>query len=140
MEQISQARSTGSIADTAGTLYRVVKRIVDVTGAAVLLVVLSPVMLVIGVATVADSGIPIIYRSTRLGRYGVPIVVLKFRTMRDGSHHHLAELLTADEERQLEYLVNRKLRDDPRRTRVGAFYATPRSTSFRSCGTCYAAR
>ena len=121
MEQITQAPSTGAIADSAGTLYRVVKRVVDVTGAAVLLVVLSPVMLVIGLATVADSGIPIIYRSTRLGRYGVPIVVLKFRTMRDGSHHHLAELLTADEERQLEYEVNRKLRDDPRRTRVGAF-------------------
>ena len=121
MEQISQARPTGTVADPAGSLYRVSKRIVDVVGAGVLLVVLSPVMLVIGLATMADSGIPIIYRSTRLGRYGVPIVVLKFRTMRDGSHHHLAELLTADEERQLEYLVNRKLREDPRRTRVGAF-------------------
>ncbi len=121
MEQISQARTTGSVAETAGTVYHVVKRVVDLTGAAVLLVVLSPVMLVIAVATGLDSGLPIIYRSTRLGRYGVPIVVLKFRTMRDGSHHHLAELLTADEERQLEYAVNRKLRDDPRRTRVGAF-------------------
>ncbi len=48
-------------------------------------------------------------------------MVLKFRTMRDGSHHHLAELLTANEERRLEYQVNRKLRDDPRKTRVGTF-------------------
>ena len=78
-------------------------------------------MLVIAVATAVDSGLPILYRSRRIGRGGQPIVVLKFRTMRDGSHHHLAELLTANEERQLEYLVNRKLREDPRRTRVGAF-------------------
>jgi lipopolysaccharide/colanic/teichoic acid biosynthesis glycosyltransferase len=41
--------------------------------------------------------------------------------MRDGSHHHLEELLTADEELRLEYGVSRKLREDPRRTRVGVF-------------------
>jgi lipopolysaccharide/colanic/teichoic acid biosynthesis glycosyltransferase len=55
-----------------------------------------------------------------MGRFGKPIVVLKFRTMRDGSHHHLEELLTVDEEWALEYGERRKLRDDPRRTRVGA--------------------
>ena len=78
-------------------------------------------MLAIALATAIDSGLPIIYRSRRLGRHGRPIIVLKFRTMRDGSHHHLAELLTANEERRLEYQVNRKLRNDPRKTRVGAF-------------------
>ena len=57
----------------------------------------------------------------RLGRYGEPITVLKFRTMRHGSHHHLQDLLSADEARALEYSINRKLRDDPRRTRLGAF-------------------
>jgi lipopolysaccharide/colanic/teichoic acid biosynthesis glycosyltransferase len=41
--------------------------------------------------------------------------------MRDGSHHHLEEMLTVDEEKRLEYGVSRKLRDDPRRTRVGVF-------------------
>jgi lipopolysaccharide/colanic/teichoic acid biosynthesis glycosyltransferase len=41
--------------------------------------------------------------------------------MHNGSHHHLEELLTADEERRLEYGINRKLRHDPRRTRFGTF-------------------
>lgn len=41
--------------------------------------------------------------------------------MRDGSHHHLQDLLSAVEMRALDYNVNRKLRDDPRRTRVGTF-------------------
>ena len=86
-----------------------------------LLVVLSPVLLVIGVATFFDSGLPIVYRSQRLGHHGRLIVVYKFRTMRDGSHHHLSELLSANEERRLEYDVSRKLRHDPRRTRVGTF-------------------
>lgn len=56
-----------------------------------------------------------------MGRYGEPITVLKFRTMRDGSHTHLEELLSVDEERRLEFGVTRKLREDPRRTGVGIF-------------------
>jgi lipopolysaccharide/colanic/teichoic acid biosynthesis glycosyltransferase len=67
-----------------------------------------------------DSGFPIIYECQRLGRGGRQMTVFKFRTMYDGSHHHLDELLSVDEERRLIYETNRKLRDDPRRTRVGA--------------------
>ena len=120
MEQISRSQSVASAPAQSRTGYQYAKRFVDILGAAILLVVLSPIMLAIALATWIDSGLPIIYRSRRLGRHGEPIVVLKFRTMRDGSHHHLAELLTANEERRLEYQVNRKLRNDPRKTRVGS--------------------
>lgn len=100
-------------------LYGAMKRGVDIIVGLLMLLVLLPFLLVIGVAIWLDSGLPIIYRCERLGRHGQPIRVLKFRTMRDGSHHHLQDLLTADELRALEYTVNRKLRHDPRRTRVG---------------------
>lgn len=103
------------------SVSRATKRAVDIGIASVMLVVLSPVLLLIALAIWLDSGLPIIYRCERLGRFGQPITVLKFRTMRDGSHHHLQGLLSADEMRALEYTVNRKLRDDPRRTRVGTF-------------------
>jgi lipopolysaccharide/colanic/teichoic acid biosynthesis glycosyltransferase len=99
----------------------VAKRLADAAVASVLLIVLSPLLLVIAVAIWLDSGRPIIYRCGRLGRDGQPITVLKFRTMRAGSHHHLQDLLDADELRALEYDVARKLRRDPRRTRVGTF-------------------
>ena len=121
MEQITRSQSAAAAPSLPRALYYFGKRLVDIVAAAVLLVVLAPVMLGIALAIGLDSGLPIIYRSRRLGRYGAPIIVLKFRTMRDGSHHHLAELLTASEERRLEYNVNRKLRHDPRRTRVGTF-------------------
>ena len=98
---------------------RVAKRLADAALASVLLIVLSPMLLVIAVAIWLDSGGPIIYRCGRLGRDGHPITVLKFRTMRDGSHHRLRDLLDADERHALEYDVARKLRRDPRRTRVG---------------------
>jgi len=123
LEQLSQhvTATAARQATSRQFLYWFAKRIVDIVGSAALLVILSPVFLVIALAILVDSGLPIIYRCQRIGRYGRPIVVLKFRTMRDGSHHHLEEMLTADEELRLEYGARRKLRDDPRRTRVGGF-------------------
>jgi lipopolysaccharide/colanic/teichoic acid biosynthesis glycosyltransferase len=98
-----------------------VRRAGDIVLAALLLAVLAPALLLIAVAIWLDSGLPIIYRCRRLGRSGELITVLKFRTMRDGSHHHLQDLLSTDEMRALEYTLSRKLRGDPRRTRVGTF-------------------
>jgi len=122
MEQISHPRTRSATSSSASdAVYAFLRRLFDLMAAVILMILFAPVMVVIALATLLDSGVPIIYRSARLGRHGHPIIVLKFRTMRDGSHHHLAELLTADEELRLEYFVNRKLREDPRRTRVGTF-------------------
>lgn len=85
-----------------------------------LLVLLTPVLLLVALAVYLDSGAPILYRCQRVGRDGRPITILKFRTMKNGSHHHLQELLTIDEERRL-YAASRKMRDDPRCTRLGRF-------------------
>lgn len=122
MEQISQPRAVASTrpATFGELLYASTKRLVDIVGSAILLTILLPFFVIIAVAIWIDTGLPIIYKCHRMGRFGRPIVVLKFRTMRDGSHHHLEELLTVDEEWALEYVERRKLRDDPRRTRVGA--------------------
>ena len=122
MEQITQqtAASAPRASDARDSLYATAKRLIDIVGSAVLLVVLAPILVLIAVAIWLDSGLPIIYQCQRIGRDGRHIIVLKFRTMRDGSHHHLEELLTVDEELRLEYGARRKLREDPRRTRVGA--------------------
>jgi lipopolysaccharide/colanic/teichoic acid biosynthesis glycosyltransferase len=119
LEQTTERRATTRNATLGQLAYWFCKRLVDIIVAVVLLVILSPILAAIAIAIWIDSGVPIIYLSQRIGRYGQPITVLKFRTMRDGSHHHLRELLTADEELRLEYGVSRKLRTDPRRTRVG---------------------
>jgi lipopolysaccharide/colanic/teichoic acid biosynthesis glycosyltransferase len=121
LEQISQQRAaTQRQVTLRQLLYWFTKRLFDIFGSAVLLLVLFPILLAIALATWIDSGLPIIYKCQRMGRFGRPIVVLKFRTMQDGSHHSLEELLSVDEEKRLEYGARRKLRDDPRRTRVGA--------------------
>jgi lipopolysaccharide/colanic/teichoic acid biosynthesis glycosyltransferase len=120
VEHVSrQAAAVGAV-PTPRLLYSFVKRAVDIVASILALIVLSPVLLLIAFAIWLDSGLPILYRCERIGRYGQPMIVLKFRTMRDGSHRHLDELLTADDEKRLEDGRRRKLRNDPRRTRVGA--------------------
>lgn len=57
------------------------KRLFDVTVAAVLLVCLAPVMAIIaGIVRWSSPG-PAIYRGSRVGRNGEPFRILKFRTM-----------------------------------------------------------
>ena len=87
-------------------LYDVLKPVFDFVGAAALLVVLGPVMMLIAVVIRLDSNGPCIFRQTRIGRNGRPFKMLKFRSM----HSHLC-----GSERTPETAL------DPRITRVGRF-------------------
>jgi exopolysaccharide biosynthesis polyprenyl glycosylphosphotransferase len=58
-----------------------VKRTLDVAGAAVLLLVLSPLLALIALAIVLDSGRPVLFRQRRIGLHGEPFVIFKFRTL-----------------------------------------------------------
>lgn len=64
-----------------GRWYPPVKRILDVVVAALALVMLSPLWLLIAALIRADTAGPIIFRQRRIGRYGEPFQVWKFRTM-----------------------------------------------------------
>ena len=46
------------------------------------LMALSPLMAIIAIALVAESGFPIFYRQKRIGKDGRPFTILKFRSMR----------------------------------------------------------
>ncbi len=59
------------------------KRTVDLFGAGISLLVLSPIMLVICICIICKMGFPIFFLQTRPGRGGVPFQMIKFRTMRE---------------------------------------------------------
>lgn len=61
------------------------KRVLDMVGACLLLVITSPLWLAIAWAIHRDSPGPVFFRQTRIGRHGRPFVIYKFRTMRTGS-------------------------------------------------------
>lgn len=84
-----------------------VKRLLDVSLAAVGLVLLSPLLLVIALAIKFTSSGPIFFVQERLGRYGRPFPIYKFRTMVDGAVNLGAGLDT--------------FKGDPRVTPVGKF-------------------
>ncbi len=65
--------------------YAMAKRAMDVTAAAVGLLLLLPVLAVIAVAVKLSSPGPVFFRQVRVGLYGLPFEILKFRTMRPGN-------------------------------------------------------
>jgi exopolysaccharide biosynthesis polyprenyl glycosylphosphotransferase len=91
------------------------KNCLDYGGAAILLLLLSPVLALIALAVKLGSPGPIFYRRKVLGRGGVPFDAFKFRTMYVDGH----DLLTAEQWANLQ--AYHKLKDDPRVTRVGRF-------------------
>ena len=95
-----------------------IKRSIDVAGALLALLIALPVLLIIATAVATDGG-PVFYGHRRIGRGGQSFACLKFRTMRTDSDEVLATLLARDERAALEWAMRRKLRDDPRVTRVG---------------------
>ena len=60
------------------------RRLIDLTGASILSVLLSPVLAGLALAIRLSMGRPILFRQLRPGYKGEPFEVYKFRTMKDG--------------------------------------------------------
>jgi undecaprenyl-phosphate galactose phosphotransferase len=107
-------------------LERAAKIVVDLVGAALLLVLTAPLFLLIAVANLLDGG-PVFFVHRRVGINGRSFPCLKFRTMRVDGDRVLAAALAANPALAAEWAATRKLRVDPRVTRIGRFV---RKTSF----------
>jgi exopolysaccharide biosynthesis polyprenyl glycosylphosphotransferase len=98
---------------------RLLKRVIDVVGAASLLLATAPLQLLIALAVKLDSPGPVFFRQVRIGRRGMPFRVFKFRTMAVDAEARRAALLAASKDPN--WLL---IEDDPRITRVGALLRT----------------
>jgi len=58
------------------------KRLFDLLGAALALLLLLPLLALVAIAIRLDSPGPVFFRQQRIGRHGVPFRIHKFRTMR----------------------------------------------------------
>ena len=102
---------------TEGFYLRYGKRALDIMGAVFALVVTSPLLLLAAIAVKLESRGPVLYRSTRIGRGGRPLIFLKLRSMVDGAHQHRQRLTHLNEADGPVF----KISNDPRVTRVGRF-------------------
>ena len=99
--------------------YSFLKRTVDITASATALLLLSPVFLVTSLAIRKDSDGPAMFTQKRIGKDGKLFEIYKFRTMVPDADKKLFEMLEKDEKAREEYKVNKKLKNDPRITKVG---------------------
>jgi exopolysaccharide production protein ExoY len=106
-------------------LFPIAKRALDIVGAGVGLVLLAPFFLIVALMVRADGG-PAFFAHQRVGRGGKLFGCLKFRSMVIDSQARLEALLANDPTARAEWEATRKLKNDPRITRIGRFL---RSTS-----------
>lgn len=109
-----------SARDRAARLLPLAKRAMDIAIAGTALLAALPFFLIVGALVRADGG-PAFFAHPRIGRGGRIFGCLKFRSMVVDSQARLEALLAADPAARAEWETTRKLKNDPRITRIGRF-------------------
>jgi lipopolysaccharide/colanic/teichoic acid biosynthesis glycosyltransferase len=91
------------------------KRVLDIIGATVAILLFSPLFLLTSLAIAVTSPGPLLYVSERIGRHGIPFRFFKFRSMRMDAESWLTDLQDVNEADGPIF----KIREDPRITPVG---------------------
>ncbi len=99
--------TTSYIFDGMTEVERNVKRIVDFVIAFICLIIFSPLFLYCYIAIKREDGEPVIFRQERIGRFGKPFYIYKFRSMK------------VDAEKNGPALYNQE--QDDRLTKIGRF-------------------
>jgi exopolysaccharide biosynthesis polyprenyl glycosylphosphotransferase len=111
---------------------KVLKRIFDIVAGSILTLIASPIMLVVAILIkIEDGSGPIIYKNKRIGENGEKFFVYKFRYMQwkycitkenpDMEEAILFEKKLIEERNVRKGGVLYKIKDDPRRMKIGAF-------------------
>jgi len=115
--------------DNAKKFFCMIKRIMDIVGSALALLLFAPILLLIAIAIKLTSEGPVFFRQKRVGQYGEQFVFLKFRSMHvnnDASIHKafVKQLIAGSAQSQPGNGNGQgvyKLTSDPRITRIGGF-------------------
>lgn len=100
-------------------IYRIIKRIFDIIVGLLGLIVLIPLTIIVKIISVLNKDFSsIFYSHIRIGKNGKEFRLYKFRSMVPNADKVLEELLK-DPKINEEYSKNKKLKDDPRITKVG---------------------
>lgn len=111
--------STTPAPEPKGPLGGSLKRALDIFVAGLAILLLSPLLALIALLIGMTMGRPIVFSHTRLGYGGRRFACMKFRTMVKDGDTVLEKHLINDPAARAEWQRDRKLRDDPRVTRLG---------------------
>lgn len=99
-------------------VYLAIKRLIDIIGSLIGIILLSPIYIIIAILIKFDSPGKIVFGHTRKGKGGKDIKVYKFRTMYSNANEIFKSFTSEQKE---EYYKNFKLDNDPRVTKLGGF-------------------
>ena len=109
--------------DVRKAVYGVFKRIIDILGGFVGVILLIPVTIGVYIARKIlkeDDG-PLFYEQLRYGKDGKKFRIYKFRSMCVDADKKLKEYLANNDEARKEFEENQKLKNDLRITKIGDF-------------------
>lgn len=104
-------------------IENIVKRVIDICGGLIGTIALIPLTILIYIARIVlhENDGPIFYEQLRIGKNGKIFKMYKYRSMVIGADDKLKEYLAENEEARKEYKKYKKLKHDPRVTKVGKF-------------------
>lgn len=103
------------VPDGQRELERAAKRVLDIAGAIIGLVLLSPLIIGTAICIQLRDGGPVLFRQVRVGRHGRPFTILKFRTMSIDAEDRYSDVAGLSDTRGAAF----KMARDPRVTRLG---------------------
>ena len=109
-----------SIVALKNRTYNFIKRVFDILFSLIGLIVLIPCIIIIKIANMLTKDFnSVFYTQDRIGKNGKIFKLYKFRSMIPNADKVLEEMLKEDNEITREYKLNKKLKDDPRISKVG---------------------
>ena len=98
-------------------IYNLSKRIIDIIGSLIGLILLSPILIIVGILIKFESKGPIVFTQKRVGKDGKEFDMYKLRSMVVNAEEIKEKLKEQNEMSGPMF----KMKDDPRITKVGKF-------------------
>ena len=119
MKGMEQYKDTSRI--KISKTYLFCKRLFDIVCGLIGFIVLVPIIIIVKIFTLLSGDKEsIFFTQSRIGQNGKEFKFYKFRSMVPNADEVLFELLKKDKKMAEEYKLNKKLKKDPRITKVGA--------------------
>ena len=119
-DDIIRIKEITTFTKTQNTAYTYAKRSFDIICALVGCLILLPLMIVVKILYCLSGDFDtIFYEQERIGKDGKLFKLYKFRTMEKDADEKLFKYLQEKEQANIEYKRNKKLKNDPRITKVG---------------------
>ena len=118
-----QTQQKNNIKDRKNIGYKLIKRLVDIIGGLVGTILLIPITIVLYIVNLfsKENKGPLFFEQLRIGKNGKEFRFYKYRSMVMHADEKLWKYLNNNPEAKAEYKKYKKLKNDPRITKIGEF-------------------